>query len=143
MKKSCGIFIYHKPTNEILLGRNTNHTDWSIPKGTQEQGEKDLKTALREVYEESNVDINFLKKFKTYDLGFIKYKNKDWGMTSYLTLCDEKPKNIKCNSYFDFNGKKLPEFDKLKWVKLDDILSGIVEIQEAQLRKIKEFKKFL
>ncbi|WP_026894598.1 NUDIX hydrolase [Clostridiisalibacter paucivorans] len=53
--------------NAILLLKKYNG-DWVLPKGKVEQGEKLNETAIREVFEESNVKGKILKY-----LGYIRY----------------------------------------------------------------------
>ncbi len=58
-EKSCGAVVYrHFHGNmEILLIKPLNSGCWSFPKGHVEQGESETATAVREIKEETNIDI--------------------------------------------------------------------------------------
>lgn len=64
-EKSCGAVIYKKENNKIyylLLKMNYGHT--SLCKGHQEEGETDQETAIREIKEETNLDVSLNTDFK-------------------------------------------------------------------------------
>ncbi|MCI5773249.1 MAG: NUDIX domain-containing protein [Erysipelotrichaceae bacterium] len=54
---SCGAIVIHG--DDILLIKSI-YGHWGFPKGHQENGENDQQTAIREVKEETNIDINIL-----------------------------------------------------------------------------------
>ena len=58
-EKSCGAIVYRKfhGNTEILLIKHVNSGHWSFPKGHVEEGETEEETALREVKEETGIDI--------------------------------------------------------------------------------------
>ena len=58
-EKSCGAIVYRKfhGNTEILLRKHVNSGHWSFPKGHVEEGETEEETALREVKEETGIDI--------------------------------------------------------------------------------------
>lgn len=58
-EKSCGAIVYrkHHGNTEILLIKHVNSGHWSFPKGHMEAGESEEETALREVKEETGLDI--------------------------------------------------------------------------------------
>lgn len=58
-EKSCGAIVYrkHYGNTEILLIKHINSGHWSFPKGHVEEGENEMETALREVREETGIDI--------------------------------------------------------------------------------------
>jgi len=65
-EKSAGVIIFYhqgKSVNYLLLHHHGDY--WNFPKGTQEKGENDLATALRELEEETGiVDVNIIDGFK-------------------------------------------------------------------------------
>lgn len=67
-EKSCGAVILHrdKKTNEfmILLVRNHNGRFYSFPKGHVEFRENEKETAVREIKEETNLDVEILDGFR-------------------------------------------------------------------------------
>jgi len=58
-EKSCGAIVYRKSHGniEILLIRHINSGHWSFPKGHVEPGETEVETAIREIREETSIDV--------------------------------------------------------------------------------------
>jgi 8-oxo-dGTP pyrophosphatase MutT (NUDIX family) len=58
-EKSCGAIVYrkHHGNIEILLIKHVNSGHWSFPKGHVEEGETEVETALREIKEETGLDV--------------------------------------------------------------------------------------
>lgn len=58
-EKSCGAIVYrkHHGNTEILLIKHINSGHWSFPKGHVEPGESEVETALREIKEETAIDV--------------------------------------------------------------------------------------
>lgn len=58
-EKSCGAIVYrkHHGNTEILLIKHINSGHWSFPKGHVEANETEVQTALREIKEETGVDV--------------------------------------------------------------------------------------
>ena len=65
-EKSCGAIVYRKNRSqiELLLIKNRYGGHWSFPKGHVEGQETEIQTALREVKEETGLDINIQKGFR-------------------------------------------------------------------------------
>ncbi|MBQ9680210.1 MAG: NUDIX domain-containing protein [Ruminococcus sp.] len=65
-EKSCGAIVIHKSGDrcKILLVRNHNGRNYSFPKGHVEQGETEEETAIREVKEETGLDITIIPSFR-------------------------------------------------------------------------------
>ena len=59
-EKSCGAIVYrkHHGNTEILLIKHIKSGYWSFPKGHVEPGETEIQTAIREIKEETNIDIS-------------------------------------------------------------------------------------
>ncbi len=58
-EKSCGAIVYrkHHGNIEILLIKHINSGHWSFPKGHVEENETEIETALREVKEETGLEM--------------------------------------------------------------------------------------
>ena len=58
-EKSCGAVVYrkHHGNTEILLIKHIKSGCWSFPKGHMEAAESEAETAIREIKEETNIDI--------------------------------------------------------------------------------------
>ena len=63
--KSCGFIVYKRINNQnyYLLIKSTNG-DIGFPKGHMENGESEIETAVRELKEETNVDVEPLGDFR-------------------------------------------------------------------------------
>lgn len=58
-EKSCGAIVYRKfhGNTEILLIKHINSGHWSFPKGHMEGDETEVETAMREIKEETGIDV--------------------------------------------------------------------------------------
>ena len=58
-EKSCGAIVYRKyhGNTEILLIKHNKSGYWSFPKGHMEKDETEAETALREIKEETGIDV--------------------------------------------------------------------------------------
>jgi bis(5'-nucleosidyl)-tetraphosphatase len=65
-EKSCGAVVFYQTGAQIeyllLCHRNGNH--WGFPKGHVEEGESEIETALREIYEEAGLQVRLLEGFR-------------------------------------------------------------------------------
>lgn len=107
--------------NEMLIVHPTNarHDQWSIPKGVIEQHEKVIEAAKRELFEETNIYLDFFKPVYVLAGDNVVYANKK------KTLCPVYAKifddidgiELRCNSMVELKGRKpFPENDKIEWV---------------------------
>lgn len=65
-EKSCGALVYRKyhGNTEILLIKHINSGHWSFPKGHVEAGETEIETAIREIKEETGIDVIIDQSFR-------------------------------------------------------------------------------
>ncbi len=65
-EKSCGGIIFYKTrqNTKILLVKNNNGRYWSFPKGHIEDGETEEETAVREIKEETGLDVTLVNGFR-------------------------------------------------------------------------------
>ena len=63
---SCGAVIYRKVQGRVvfLLLKHTNGNHWSLAKGHTEPGETEVKTALREIDEETGLSVKLRPGFR-------------------------------------------------------------------------------
>jgi len=124
--ETAGIFFINKDS-KLLIAHPTGHDFWSIPKGKLEKNEDSLSAALRETWEETNVDLGEVTKW--YELDTIKYKHGKKKLKPFIALEIENPKInsdefvFKCNSIIDKKSKwnvGLPEMDDHRWVTIDE-----------------------
>ena len=65
-EKSCGAIVFRKyhGNTELLLIKHTIGGHWSFPKGHVEAGETEEETALREIKEETSVEVELCPGFR-------------------------------------------------------------------------------
>lgn len=65
-EKSCGAVVYRNIDEkyQLLLIKHKFGGHWSFPKGHVEKGENEFQTALREVKEETGLDITLKEGFR-------------------------------------------------------------------------------
>ena len=68
IEKSCGAVVINREGGETryLLIANPSGI-WGFPKGHMEAGETERETALREIREETGLDVQFLGEFRAAD----------------------------------------------------------------------------
>ena len=73
----CGAIIIDSSLN-ILMVKGREHGKWGLPKGKEKSNDKSLlNTAIREVYEETSIDItkyNIIKTVKCCSINFFIVK---------------------------------------------------------------------
>ena len=83
-EKSAGAIIFRKEENRayyLLLHYPAGH--WDFPKGNIENGEKEIDTAKREIYEETGIqDVEFIFGFREV-IDYFYYRN---GQKVYKTV---------------------------------------------------------
>ena len=67
-EKSCGAVVFTKMGKDIkyLMVQNLDGI-YGFPKGHMESGETEVETTLREVYEETNIEIELIDGFRKLD----------------------------------------------------------------------------
>lgn len=82
---------------------------FDFPKGEVEDGERDIDAAIRELYEETGY---VLSRDNLIDIGVYPH-NKKKDIHLFLCKMNElpRPTGLKCNSFFEINGKQIPEVD--------------------------------
>lgn len=140
---AAGIFIVKKD-GKLLICHPTNHAPdfWSIPKGKVEEGESMIDGALRETFEETNIDLAVAIDFSIHELEPVNYGHKKKILHPFLFLetmdsfINWEEQLIKCNSNVPEERGGFPEMDDYKWVTIDEARNLIHETQVACLDKV-------
>jgi 8-oxo-dGTP pyrophosphatase MutT (NUDIX family) len=143
---TCGVFIINK-NNEVLICHPTRHpqTEWSIPKGKIEKGEDFVDAAIRETFEETNVDLTHVSSIIKLDSQLYNHKKKV--LQPFLVLELKNPNidfnsfEFKCNSNVPEERGGFPEMDDFKWVTIESARELLHYTQSNCLDKILEIMK--
>lgn len=73
-EKSCGCIIIEDGIKVLLVKQTKGH--WIFPKGHVEADETEMETAIREVKEETNVDVE-VEGNKRYTMRYVTDKGKE------------------------------------------------------------------
>lgn len=68
-EKSCGAVVFDGD-KILVIQQAAGH--WGFPKGHVEEGETEVETAIREIKEETNVDVEINEKFRYVEKYFPK-----------------------------------------------------------------------
>ena len=115
IEKSCGAVVFREKDykKQILLIRHVNGGHWAFPKGHVEEGETEIQTAIREVKEETNIDVEVNEEYR------------------YSTKYSPKENVIKEVIYFlarnisDNKQAQLEEVSEVKWFSMEEAMSNI------------------
>ncbi|NLK70724.1 MAG: NUDIX domain-containing protein [Clostridiales bacterium] len=112
-EKSCGAIVYRKSHGniEILLIKHVNSGHWSFPKGHMEGSETEVETALREIKEETNLDVIIDPTFRE-TVSYSPKKDTQKVVVYFLA----KAKN------FEFT-PQAEEIAEIRWVDIGHALS--------------------
>ena len=124
-EKSCGCIILNDKKEVLLVHHNKGH--WDFPKGHVEEGETEVQTAIREVKEETNIDVEVNEKYRYT----VEYSPKEDVMKEVVFFL---AKNIN-----DEKSAQLEEVSEVKWFKLDEAVEQITyNTSKEVLIKLKE-----
>ena len=124
MKKVSAGTILVNEFGQVLMGRVTNSRPiiFDIPKGTIENNEAHIDTAIREAAEEFNLVLN---KDALIDLGLYQYNREKnlWVFLSYVDKADVDLTRLQCNSFFydDRIRKNVLEICSYEWVAQNEV----------------------
>ena len=138
-----GIFLINRD-GKLLVAHPTNHPEnfWSIPKGKVDSGEDFLTAALREMWEEVNID------FRDNDIIFHEltpkvFNNKRKRLNSFVIFEKENDSfdfskfELKCNSKVQPEMGDFYEMDDFTWI---DFNSEKHKLHHTQVECFDEIK---
>ena len=129
---SCGVLITDGKV--LLLGHSTGNKHWDIPKGTMDEGETVLQTALRELKEETNLTLT---KKDVVDLGLYEYTpRKNLHLFLHRTKKLPELSSIVCKSLCERKGQWIPELDAFKYIKFSKINQYVTKNMNRTLESI-------
>lgn len=129
-EKSCGAIILKEDNKELkvlLLKHSAGH--WAFAKGHVEKDETEIETALREIKEETNLEVKLDTNFRTTT----QYSPKEGVIKevvyflAYKIEGEEKP--------------QLEEISQMKWVNLNEAIESVTYDRDKEI--LKQVKKYL
>ncbi len=109
-EKSCGAAII-KEGKVLMVKESAGH--WGLPKGHVEANETEIQTAIREVKEETNLDVT-LDESKRYEINYIT--DKEVEKTAVYFIATSVEGDLK---------RQESEIDQAKWVPISEAVDVI------------------
>ncbi len=117
-EKSCGAIVVDDE-KVLLVKHNAGH--WDFPKGHVEEGETEIETAIREVKEETNIDIKIEKENRYIS----EYSPKENVMKTVIYFIGEK-----------VGGEDKPQIEEVSDVEWLDVNKAIERITHQRSKEI-------
>ena len=117
-EKSCGAIVVDDE-KVLLVKHNAGH--WDFPKGHVEEGETEIETAIREVKEETNIDIKIEKENKYIS----EYSPKENVMKTVIYFVAEK-----------VGGEDKPQIEEVSDVEWLDVNKAVERITHQRSKEI-------
>jgi len=135
VKETCGLFIIHNGRFLIAHPTNGGISTWSIPKGLKDEGETYEQAAIRETFEETNIDITRYPGERRY-VGQAIYPTKRKVLHAFVQVLPQLPsEELKCHTFV--NGE-FPECDDYRWVTYDEGMLLLPHATRVLLVRIKD-----
>lgn len=132
---SCGVVITNG--EQLVLGHVTRGKWWDLPKGGMNSGESFLQTAVRELQEETGLEV---QETDLVPLGVFTYKpKKDLVLYLWRVVTMPDPQTLVCRSTFkDSKGRDVKELDKFKiasWKQAETLVNPDMQRVLKQVEK--------
>lgn len=137
---SYGVLILNEQ-GQLLLAHATGQKHWDIPKGGAEEGESPREAAIREVREETGIE---LLADSLEEIGRMPYHSRKdlhlFRVVLHSRNCDIAA--CKCTSFFPHHasGVMTPEVDQFRWVDITDVPAFAAKSMTALLRSLPGFE---
>lgn len=130
-EKACGAVIYKYEEDELkfLLIKQTNDV-WGFSKGHVEENEEEVETALREIKEETNLDVEINSEYRNSIEYIIDGKNILKQVVYFLAT--PKTTDVK---------KQESEIVDIKWLNFEDSLNTLTYDNVKEV--LKDAKSFI
>jgi 8-oxo-dGTP pyrophosphatase MutT (NUDIX family) len=137
MKQRCACGIIIESDKGWLLCHPTNGGNrWDFPKGNAEVGEDHLSAALRELKEETNVELEEDLIKQIVDLGRFSYQDHRDLRLFYLRVDEIDTKSMHCESMVkNLKGPDFPEMDAFAVFPKDKVLEKVSKGMNAWLNR--------
>ena len=120
-EKSCGCIIINEG-KVLLVKHNKGH--WDFPKGHVEEGETEEQTAIREVKEETNIDVEINAKYRYLNNYIIEDKQIEKDVILFIA----KPITLEIKAQEE-------EVSNVKWIDIKEALEIITHDNSKNILK--------
>ena len=118
-EKSCGAIIINETGKILLIKHNKGH--WAFPKGHVEANETEIETALREIKEETNLEVEINQNIRE----ITTYSPKENVIKDVIYFAATNPTgNIKLQE---------EEVSEYAWLDLEESLNTITHEDDKRL----------
>ena len=130
-EKSCGAVVYNPKKHSFLIIKMLNG-NWGFPKGHTEDQETDIQTAIREVMEETGINIEILDGFKK-SIKYIPFPDVLKEVIFFIGITEEEKVTIDKDEIEDY-----------MWCSYEEALKMITykpqrDVMESSLQFIKNY----
>ena len=130
-EKSCGAVVYNPKKHSFLIIKMLNG-NWGFPKGHTEDQETDIQTAIREVTEETGINIEILDGFKK-SIKYIPFPEVLKKVIFFIGITEEEKVTIDRDEIEDY-----------MWCSYEEALKMITykpqrDVMESSLQFIKNY----
>lgn len=87
LRLGCAAAVYDKERTAILITKRSDNALWCLPGGGMDPGESIQEACLREVKEETGLDIKLERLFAVYSTPNRVTKYEDGNIVQHVTLC--------------------------------------------------------
>ena len=133
IKPAAAVAILNKRRELLMLHRKDNKK-WTMPGGTLEFGESMTQCALREVKEESGLDVEIKDIIGTYTDPNIRVAYSDGEVRQEFTI-------VYYGETLNYDVSLDDESSRFQWVPLDDVMK--LPLADSQKRRIEDVLKYL
>lgn len=89
IRVGCSAVIFHKNRDKILLTRREDNNQWCLPSGGMESGESASETCIREVEEETGLEVVIKRLIGVYTTPHELVVYRDGNKIQLVALCFE------------------------------------------------------
>ncbi|MCX7703688.1 MAG: bis(5'-nucleosyl)-tetraphosphatase [Planctomycetota bacterium] len=146
-ERSAGFILFRRKNGKtkFLLIHSSEHSYWSFPKGVIDEGENEIKTALRELKEETGItNVRIIEGFKTINRYFYTRQGERISKTVSYFLAETVTDKVTLSYEHDNYTWAEPEtaLQMLPYPSLKRVLKEAVDfLQNLQNEKNGEKKK--
>jgi len=124
---SCGGVVYRINSGkvEVVICGRSSPAIWGLPKGTPDPGETREQTALREVQEETGLQVQIEDSIESIEYWFVSpYDELRYHKTVYFYLMSARGGDVSLHDH---------EFDFVKWVSAEEAFKTLTYDNEARI----------